>query len=66
MRAVVGLLCILAAALWLRRIGGRGGKGRSFTQAVIDFATGAPRESVLVIGLLLFGVILVAAHFLAP
>ena len=63
MRLWLGLATVLASILWLRRMAGRERRPVRPGQAVFDFLTGAPRESVLAIGLLLLGCLAVAAHF---
>ena len=63
----LGPLLILMGGGWLVWMSRRARKRRSAPQAAIDFATGAPRESVLAVGLLLLGVIAVLARlFAAP
>jgi hypothetical protein len=42
----------------------RGRQPISVKQALIDFVTGSPAESVLSIGLLIFGLLLIAVYLL--
>jgi hypothetical protein len=64
LRLWLGVAAILAATLWLSRMAWRQRRPVQPGQAFFDFLTGAPRESVLAIGLLLLGCLAVAAHFL--
>ena len=64
MRLGLGLAAILAAVLWLVRLARRQRDRVRPGQAFFDFLTGAPRESVLAIGLLLLGCLAVAAHLI--
>ena len=64
MRLVLGLACVVAGVVWLFAMGRRRRHPVPPGQALFDFLTGAPIESVLSIGLVLFGVILILAQLL--
>ena len=61
MRLLAGLFCLVLGALWLLRMHRRDRARRTPAQALLDFLTGAPIESVLCIGLIVFGLLLIAA-----
>ena len=63
MKLVLGLSAVSVAISWLVWMAKRASQRVPLRQAVIDFLTGSPSESVLSIGLLLFGLLLIAAHF---
>jgi len=64
MMLVVGLVALGAGVLWLVWMAKRAEGGTGTGQAVFDFLAGAPLESVLSVGLTLFGLLVVAAHLL--
>ena len=63
MKLILGLSVLLVAISWLVWMAKRVRQPVSPRQAVIDFVTGSSIESVLSIGLFLFGLLLIAAHF---
>ncbi len=63
MKLVLGLSAVSVEVAWLVWMTKRVHQRVPLRQAVIDFLTGSPSESVLSIGLLLFGLLLIAAHF---
>jgi hypothetical protein len=62
-KLVLGLSAVSVAISWLIWMAKRVRSRVSPKQALIDFITGSPSESVLSIGLFLFGLLLIAAHF---
>jgi hypothetical protein len=66
MKALVGIVMAVGAGAWLAWMSLRREKRRSVAQVLMDFATGAPLESVLCVGLLLLGLVTSAAAVLAP
>ena len=63
MKLIIGLAFLLLGALLLRRLATRSERPIGPLQALIDFTTGAPLDSVLAIGAVIFGLIVTAAHF---
>jgi len=65
MRVVIGILFLTLGIGWLLRIAIRGKNKRSPFQVIFDFFTGSPYESIITISLILMGIILILAHFVA-
>ncbi len=63
MKLVLGFSAVSVGVSWLVWMAKRVRQPVSPRQAVIDFVTGSSIESVLSIGLFLFGLLLIAAHF---
>lgn len=64
MKLALGLALVAAGGAWLARMAARRERPVSPPQALLDFATGAPLESVLAVGCVIFGVIVAVAGLL--
>jgi hypothetical protein len=62
-KLVLGFSAVSVAISWLIWMSKRVSQRVPLRQAVIDFLTGSPSESVLSIGLFLFGLLLIASYF---
>jgi len=62
MKLAFGIVALCSGLLWLAWMARRANRRTGPGQALFDFFAGAPLESVLSVGLTLFGLILVAAH----
>lgn len=63
-KLLVGALLIAAGALRLCRMATRDDRPVGPGQALLDFTTGAPLESVLAVGAIVFGLIVAVAALL--
>ncbi len=63
MKLVLGFSAVSVGISWLVWMAKRVRSRVLPRQALIDFVTGSSSESVLSIGLLLFGLLLIASHF---
>lgn len=63
MKVLIGAIFIGVGLVVLHRMATREHNPVAPGQALIDFATGAPRESVLAVGAIIFGLIWIAAQF---
>lgn len=65
MRFIIGIIIFLVGIGWLIWASVRNKNKREPLQTIIDFFTGSPIESILIVSSILFGIILILAHFLA-
>jgi hypothetical protein len=65
MRLFIGIFILVVGISWISWVAFREKNKRSPIQVVFDFLTGSPIESVLIIGLILMGIILIIAHFIS-
>ena len=63
MKLILGFIIVSVGISWLIWMAKRVDQRVSLRQAVIGFVMGSSSESVLSIGLFLFGLLLIAAHF---
>jgi hypothetical protein len=64
MRLASGIILVFLGIIWIIWISKRETSRRAVLQTLFDFWTGAPIESVMVVGIILFGGILIFSHFL--
>lgn len=65
MRLFIGIFFLILGIAWITWAAFRNKNKRTPIQVIIDFFTGSPFESVLMIGLILMGIIVIIAHFIA-
>jgi hypothetical protein len=64
MRLFIGIFILILGVTLITWVAFRNKNKRSPIQVVFDFFTGSPFESVLIIGLIIMGLILIIAHFI--
>ena len=64
MRLASGIILFFSGMIWIFWISKRETSKRTVVQTLVDFWTGSPSESIIVVGTILFGIILILSNFI--